>query len=247
MKGELFLKRAALPLLAILLVTGVTLFLLAPRFKKISLIFRENQNLIKERRDFLQKAQLIASLDENKLRENALLATLALPKEKEISLILYALNEPARNNNFYLEEMEFRLGEIGSASEKKTSETTKKTLIEQIPVKITLLGPEKKLFSLLLEMEKTLPLIEIKKLEGRVTPDGRAMLKLSLSLFLSPQRAVYDPEKVAISDLTLSPEEEKLLVRLREFKKSPLVMELFGGTTTLPPVVGRENPFSLGQ
>jgi len=249
--SEPFWRQAALPLAIMALTLGATLWLLLPRLSRLNQALRQNRRLIEQRRVFLQKAQLIASLDEKELRENARLATFALPKEKEISLILYALGGPARNNNFYTEKLEFNLGEMtGQKAQEKTqtakkSKPPKKVLIERIPVRATFLGPRKNLISFLRQMEETLPLVEVRRLKGRFGAE-RATVELSLSLFLSPQDAVYNPEKVTLVDLTLSEEEEKLLNQLAQFKRSPWTADL-GRPGSSSFSVGRENPFVLNE
>jgi len=251
-QNKAFLKKIALPLGGMLLTVFGGLFLLIPRFQRISCTFRDNQKLIKKRDDFLQKAQLMASLDEKILRENAQLAVLALPKEKDISLILYGLNEPVRNNNFYTEQLEFSLGEVTSSLEeegddkKKKEKTATQKLIEQVPVKMSLVGSGKKLSSLLKDMEERLPLIAIKNLEGRYSEGGRVKVDLSLSFFLSSQRAVYNPERITVADLTLSSREEDLLLELSKLSKSDFMVNLLQTEGIIPALpAGRENPFVL--
>lgn len=247
-----FLKKIALPLGGMILTVFGGLFLLIPRFQRISRIFRDNQKLVEQRDDFLRKAQLIASLNEEVLRENAQLAVLALPKEKDISLILYGLNEPVRNNNFYTEQLEFSLGEVTSPSEgevadkKEKEKTTAQKPIEQVPVKMSLVGPGEKFNSLLKDMEERLPLVVIKSLEGRYSEGKRIKVDLSLSFFLSSRRAVYNPERITIADLTLSSQEEELLLELNKLSKSDFMLNLLQTEGSIPALpAGRENPFVL--
>ena len=239
------MKKIFLPVGGMILVFFGTLFLLIPRLGKVASLMKQNKKLTEERRVFLQKAQLIASLDENELRESGRLAALALPKEKDVSLVLYALGTPARNNSFYIDKLEFSLGEIVSPQEESTKEKKEVKRTEEILVKISLVGPGARLFSLLKEMEEALPILSIGNLEVRYGAGNKATVKMNLTFFLSSKRSAYETEKLTIKDLTLSDEEEALLAKLREAKKDSYIVNLIQGDIPYTGSFGRENPFSL--
>jgi len=247
-----FVKKIGLPVLGIIFVFIACIVLLFPQIKQVKKSWELNQQLIKERKIFLQKAQLIASLDEEKLRENARLALLALPKEKEISLILAALKQPSQQTNFYLEEMEFNLGEVVSATgsavssgKGKVSKSKKTKKIEQVPVKATFIGQRRNLFSLIEELEKGLPLLAIQNLEARFSQEQQTKVELSLVFFMSTQQASYNPQKITFADLTLSDKEEALLHQLGKMRIPTgefLPQQDFSHRPA--PSSPRENPFS---
>ncbi|MCD6226082.1 hypothetical protein J7J95_03340 [bacterium] len=247
-----FVKKIGLPVLGIVFVFTACIVLLFPQIKQVKKSWELNQQLIKERKIFLQKAQLIASLDEEKLRENARLALLALPKEKEISLILAALKQPSQQTNFYLEEMEFNLGEVVSATgsavssgKGKVSKSKKTKKIEQVPVKATFIGQRRNLFSLIEELEKGLPLLAIQNLEARFSQEQQTKVELSLVFFMSTQQASYNPQKITFADLTLSDKEEALLRQLGKMRIPTgefLHQQDFSHRPA--PSSPRENPFS---
>ncbi|MBL7078359.1 hypothetical protein ISS42_01715 [Candidatus Shapirobacteria bacterium] len=243
------MKKLLVPVAGGLILVIVSIFLILPRIKKIRKQFGQNNKLIEERRDFMDKAQLIASLNEEELTYKAQLATLAMPKEKEISLILYALGDPVRNNGFYTDQLEFNLGEITSGETKEEDLNkikVKKQAVDQVPVTMRVLGPGKNLASLVEEMEKVLPLIAINQLGVAYSPSGRSTVSFDFHLSVSSRQPSYDPEKLTLKDLVLSSQEEDLLAQLDNFKKAS-----FSSALNLPEVpigpTGRENPFSLTQ
>jgi len=245
LKDKSFLKKLLIPIGGGFILVLVGVFLLLPRIKKIKEQFGQNTKIIEEKKDFLTKAQLIASLDEEDLSYKAQLSTLAMPKEKEISLILYALSDPVRNNGYYTDQLEFNLGEI-NGEEEKIKIRVKKQPVDQVPVTMQVLGPGNNLSSLVEEMEMILPLIAINQLRVSYNPNGRATVNFDFHLSVSSRIPNYDPEKLSLEDLILSAQEEDLLAQLDNFKKM--------GLSTIPDFsglpmdsIGRENPFSLTQ
>ncbi len=243
-----FLRKLMIPLGGGFVLFLVSVFLLVPLVKKVRKQFRQNSKLITEKVDFTAKAQLIASLDEESLAAKAQLSTLAIPKEKEISLILYALSDPVRNNGFYTDHLEFNLGEVTLSGVEEGEEEkkikVKKQPIDQVPVSMRVLGPGKNLSALLAEMEMVLPLIDIGTVNVIYSLNGRATVSFDFHLSVSSRLPSYDPEKLTLKDLTLSEQEESLLTDLTTFKKAGFstIMDALpaaGGS------VGRENPFSL--
>ncbi len=247
-KKQSFLKKLLIPIGGGFILVIVSIFLILPRVKKVRKQFGQNTELINNRKDFIAKAQLISSLDEEDLAYKAQLSTLALPKEKEISLILYALGDPVRNNGFYTDQLEFNLGEIttGERQETETKIKVKKQPVDQVPVTMRVLGSGKNLISLVEEMEKVLPLIAINELGITYSANGRATVSFDFYLSVSSRQPTYDPEKLTLKDLTLSAQEEELLAQLDGFQKAG-----FSSTLSLPEesigTIGRENPFSLTQ
>jgi len=254
MNDKLFLRKLAIPIGGILLAVFIGVFLVFPRISKVRSQLAKNQKLLESREDFLQKARLIASLDEEQVKQRASLAALALPKEKDISLILYALSEPARSNGFYIEQLKFNLGEITSSQEGSPAENkevkdkavVQKKPVDEVPIEMKVVGSNQRLISFIQSVEKVLPIVGINSFQANYNESGRVSVNLNFYLSISSHRASYDPEKLSLADLALSVSEEELLAQLANFKTTSSAASLDLQETLLIPV-GRENPFLLGH
>lgn len=248
LNSDSYLKKLLIPLGGLFIIILISLLLVVPRIKKIGKQFRENEKIVQSKKDFLAKAQLISTLGQSDLEHKAELSTLAMPKEKEITLILYALNEPVRNNNFYTDQLEFNLGEVVPGREEAEDEEPKATKkpIDQIPVIMRVLGSGEKLSSLIEDMENVLPIISLTDVRASYSDAGRVTANFNFYLSVSSRLPSFDPEKLSLKDLTISDEEEKLLVKLDSFEKAG-ISSILTTQDLAPEILGRDNPFSLSQ
>jgi len=245
------LRTLALPLLSGLFCIVIFFLLLVPKAKEITAFRNKAKKLKVQRQEFLAKVQLLSSLDEEEMKTQGALATLALPVNKDVSLILFTLTEPVKRNGFYLSQFEFNLGEVeGEAGKEKELGKEKKPAapIDKIKAKMSLIGPEERVAPLLLSLEKGLPLMEIGDFEYRTNEGGSVQLSMMVTLFYSSQRVSYKPELIKIKDLALSKGEAELLARLGQFKKNEAVFaHMIKGQPSSLTGKGRENPFASGE
>ncbi|MFH1601368.1 MAG: hypothetical protein ABIB61_00225 [Candidatus Shapirobacteria bacterium] len=248
LNSDSYLKKLLIPIGGLLFIILISLLLVIPRVKKVKKQFHENEKIVQSKKDFLAKAQLVSTLSESDLDHKAELSNLAMPKEKDISLILYALNEPVRNNDFYTDQLEFNLGEVVSGSEEAREEELKSTKkpIDQIPAVMRVLGSGEKLSSLIEDMENVLPVISLTEVRASYSEAGRVTANFNFYLSVSSRLPSFDPEKLSLKDLTISDEEEKLLVRLDGFEKAG-ISSILTSQDLVPVILGRDNPFSLSQ
>lgn len=235
-----------MPLFSILISALILFFLLIPAGREIFVLIRKEKSLRKEKNEFLSKVQLLSSLDEEELRRQGELALLALPERKDVSLILFSLVQPARKNGFYVNQFEFNLGELEKESEeesvggKNKGERKKEGLVKPISVEVSLEGDKENLLSLFRDWERSLPLVELENLNFQFQEE-KVNLDLTVKLYYSLGKASYQPEKIKTRDLTLSPQEKKLLEELASFHS---LGATFSEEEYRSPSKGRENPFS---
>jgi len=250
----------ALPVISLVFCILVLFLLVIPKAKEIAVMRAKSISLNGQRRDFLAKVELLSSLDEATLKKQSYLTNFALPLKKDIALILYALSEPAKKNGFSLNQFEFDLGEVsvgesqslsgteGSKSKEnnQNSKAQESGKIGEIVVKISLSGPRTQLASLLTDLEKGLPLLEINEIEFTLIQGDMVNVTLEVTLFSSSQSPVYDPEKISLENLILTDSENLLLEELTGYHHDEQMLESLKVKLASPSAstTYRENPFS---
>lgn len=162
------------------------------------------------------KHLLLSSLDEEQLKHRAVIAVRALPEDKEIPIILQSLREAVTEPGFLIEELAFSPGKIEREDEEESSENKR---IEELPIKVKIIGRTDDLLDLFASLEKRLPLYEIKdcKISDLGREGNRLRLEMRLITFYSPPVKTKDLDKLTTDDLILTEGELGLLDELDEF------------------------------
>lgn len=185
------------------------------------------------------KHLLLSSLDEEQLKQRAKTVVKALPEDKNIPIILQALREAVTEPGFLIDELSFSPGTI----EKGEEEDTQKKRIEELPIKVKIIGRTDDLLDLFASLEKRLPLYEIKDCKiSNVGKEGdRLRLELRLITFYSPPIKSKEIDKLTTDELVLSEDDISLLNKLNGFTLTEIEpVTIPEGTESGAP---KENPF----
>jgi hypothetical protein len=243
----------------LVLVACLALFFLVT-FPKISSIIRLRKqlgSLKNQEQNMVDKIQLIVSLDEEETQKYMRLVNLAIPRQKDISLILFSINSPARKEGFLIDKLEFNLGELKNKAENATSSALlsdrKKKLsrvkkskasnnLERINVDLNLVGRQSNLVKLIRDFEQSLPLLGLKSLDATIGKSEKISLKMNLTMFFFPEVNLPQLEKIPLDQLALSSGEKEQLDELSQFYRHDVA--LFGTEgESESPSIPRDNPF----
>jgi hypothetical protein len=164
------------------LISCLVLFLLItlPKINSVIKLKGQLSSLKKQEQNVVDKIQLVSSLNEEETQKYMRLVDLAIPRQKDISLILFSINSPARKEGFLVNKLEFNLGELKTGipedasasallSNKKKAPAIKSSRasnnLERINVDLSLVGRQDNLVKLIKDLEKSLPLVELKSLD----------------------------------------------------------------------------------
>jgi Tfp pilus assembly protein PilO len=185
---------------------------------QIRFIRKQNRQLKRTSRkveELKTKHLLLSSLDEEELKQRAKTAVKALPEDKDIPIILQSLREAVTEPGFLIEELAFSPGKI----EKDEEEGAKNKRIEELPIKVTVIGNSDNLLDLFSSLEQRLPLYEIR--DSKISNLGRAgnrlRLELSVLTFYSPPVKTKNIDKITTDELVLKEDELSLLDKLNGF------------------------------
>lgn len=173
---------------------------------------KKTNNKVEEMKN---KHLILSSLDEEELKQRAKIAVKALPEDKNIPIILQALREAVTEPGFLIEELSFSPGTI----QKEEEESSKNKRIEELPIKVTVIGDSEALLDLFSSLEKRLPLYEIRdsKISNLGRSGERLRLELSVLTFYSPPVKTKNIDKITTDELVLKEDELALLDKLNGF------------------------------
>lgn len=223
---------------ALTIVAFVSLFLFLP--KEVASLSK-NLRLIKVSKEEISQLKnkylLVSSLDSKILEDQTILAKLALPDDKDISLILQALKESAESASFLVKSLKFAPGEM--VKEDIDSQKTTKKRIEELPIELKLVGQFSNLENLFAAFERSFPVFQIDELKvvSFQRGEGNVTVEVKVITFYSPPTVFSDTSKIELENLILNEEEIEFLKRLSTFRKVNV------GSQLPSDVSPRENPF----
>ncbi len=239
-----------------LLLMGAIIFI--PRWHHL---YRTNQDwrrLQETLRSEEQEEQVLANWNWPEVEKRAQLAYQAFPQKNDIQLILFALEEPSRRNNFMIERLGFDVGTIETASLAAQSDAVSKRGVkirkkpDTVAIDFSVLGPAANLVPLLEDLEKSLPLISISEFsfyrqkKGKQESLSNVHFKLKM-YFAGVLPKVSGKSRFQAKDFLLSNKEMKIVATLREFySRSKLLfqkMQLIKEKANVTSLSIRQNPF----
>lgn len=212
-------------LLFILLVAGLSIFTWVFIWPKASQVLMARKNLDQEtvRLERLRvKVSDLKSLNEFELSQRAELVLKAVPAGKKFLEVLVNFNKLANNQGVVVESFRVLPGELAATQSGKLTFT------------VSLLGSQEGVKNFLAEAEKSLPLVDIKKVKITTEKDVfQAELNFENYFFSLP--ATLGKLDSTLPKLTA--DEEKVLGKLSGFTSFP--------AEVLPPPMGKPNPFTF--
>jgi hypothetical protein len=205
----------------ILFIILSTFLILIPRTRAV---LKARTNLVRMQNTYKQlqdKVNILYSWNWQDVEEKLKLANTAFPVRKDIYLVIYALQEPCRRNNFVIEEMSFNLGEIESETDSKESapapKAKVKTNLDKIKVEMEVLGRESDFIGLLGDLDEGLPLLSISELNYSSKTDQGELISARLSLEL--HLASASEEKVVLNEKFNTKQLDFTATELETFEK----------------------------
>jgi len=230
-----------------------------PRWRHLYQTVQQQRQLEKTLNREGQEEQVLANWNWQEVEQRAKLARLAFPRKDDIQLILFALEEPSRRNNFIIERFDFDIGVIKAASDtghpgarnSKTTKINKKP--DMVSVNFSVVGPAANLIPFLRDLEESLPLISISEFSSQHQAKGEkgslANVHLKLKMYFSGrQPKIAAAARFKAKDFLLSKMEMETVGVLRSFyDRSKLLfqkLQIIKDNAASQPPAPRPNPFS---
>lgn len=235
-----FLGLFLIPLALFLLFLISLRLILIPKMNDISTISAEIKRIKTNTTKIKEQNAYLANLDQAELERNASYLDSAVLKDKKSYLLVGIIRSVANRFNYQIDSFSLTLGEIKSD---ESSKIIKSGDAIRLPINLTLSGPKEESLNLILELEKTLPILFIDKFEKKDSKN-LSQISLTISSYYLESNLNVEANNIALSDLILSKEELALISRISGFTKIEN-NTLDVGTSVNFKEYQRENPFSL--
>lgn len=216
------IKLLLLPLVLTIVGIVMALLIILPKVEEINTTWMGMKKNQQREKQLLAQRSYYLSLDEEELQKNANLISRALLKENNAYYLVGIIRSIATKYQYTVQSFSVTIGELGAKTDNKNSE------FAQIPVTLSLIGPEGKFLELIKGLEKSLPLLALSHYEQRNTTSGLTELSLAVSSYYLQGKGDLDLAKLGATELTLKPEEAKLIEDLANYQ----VVELASGLMT---------------
>lgn len=172
--------------------------------------------------------QFLTQLDENQLEEDFLLASSALPPERDIANLVSAINAAAINSGIVLDDFSFRVGQVNSRSTASAADIQKNALVT-----FTARGDVPQTRAFLTQLHEKIPLLALQEIDAEFSSTGST--QVTITYFYNEFPLITEDDSRPI--LPLTAENEALLSKLRGWKIPSPDFSLSSGSTssTLEP------------
>lgn len=207
---NLFLPPLGL-LVIILMSVGL---LLMPKIEEINKNNALNKKLKSEVADLTAKYNYLATVDQEELMSNSDFINKSILPERNAYLLVGTIRKIADKYGYYLDSFSVSPGELETEEDKV--ETIKGNVMK-IPLTLNLMGPKENYMSLVVGIEKSLPILSLDEFEmsGR---QGYVEIKVKLSASYIPRKQAIKIENLSLADMTLTQNEMEVLKTLRGFE-----------------------------
>ena len=168
-----------------------------------------------------QEKVILTNWNWNQVKQLAQLTGRAFPEKSNLQLILFALEEPARQHHFMVRKLSFDLGAIRTASAAAQPKRRRnKSGFETVAAELSAVGPEKELGAFLQALEEGLPLVSISRLSAHIQGDTVPPLvniQLRLVMYFAGELPLPKKGKLTAKAFVLLPQEVKTVNILGTF------------------------------
>lgn len=223
---------------------GVVLFSLfllnvvvVPKVGEVNDIFVQINKVENEIKLLNDKRNYLASLDQNELQSKSSLVENGVLSEKNSYLLIKVVSKIASNFGFSMGDFTVTLGDI-----KEIDKTSVKFDYQKVPVEVELTGPKSKFLEMVSEIENSLPVLSINSFN--MTSNGdEATIKMNVSAYYLPNWNQTKLEKLSVTDLTPSKDEQGVLTKIGGYKYYGVVEGQIGGVKDTFKPSDRIDPF----
>ena len=203
---------------------------IVPKVGEIQDYNSKTAKLVKTRKDVEARKNYLLNINQDEILKNSEYLNMALLKNKDAYVLVTVIRSVVEKFGYSVDSFSISPGTVGgeevpASGASKTTSKTKKTKVAgeqndlaRIPVTLTLLGPKDKFMDLITEMESSLPILSIGKMD--IKNEGQlSTIKMSISSYFSTEKTDVKIASVSIADLTLSQKENELIESISKYSK----------------------------
>jgi len=199
------------------------LYLILPQIRNYFSIREEIQTTRERIAIINNNIRFLSQLDENQLEEDFLLASSALPPERDVASLISAINQAAIMSEITLDDFSFQVGQISSRSTEVPEDSQKNALVT-----FTARGDVLQIRDFLTNLQQKIPLLALREIDAQFFATGST--QVVITYFYNTFPLITEDGTIPIS--ALSPENEALLEKLRSWRALSLDFSLPTGTAS---------------
>lgn len=195
-------------LYALILVGSILtfLYLIVPQINNYFSIQKEVRSARERIAVINNNIQFLTQLNENQLEEDFLIASSALPPERDVASLISAINAAAINSGIILDDFSFSVGQISSRSTEASDGDRQSALVT-----FTARGDVSQTREFLTQLHEKTPLLALKEIDAQFSSTGST--QIIITYFYDKFPLITEDDTTPIS--ALSEKNKALLEKLR--------------------------------
>lgn len=235
------LKQLLFPIVLVIVLAMILNGVVMPKYRDIKKIVANNRKVKTETQKLTEKLNYLNSVPQDEIIKNEELLAASMLYEKDAYFLVSVIRTIADKFGYVVSGFSISPGKIKSDVNQVTD---KKKAAKILPVTMVLLGPKADYLNLVLELEKSLPILSLDKFEmkGKTTV---AELNLIVSAHYFGNEASQEVKNLTLSDLKMDQKELDLIKTLSGFSNNREMLQVAQSqvATRSGVIYGRDNPF----
>jgi len=235
------LKQFLLPVVLVIVLIMVLSGIVMPKYRDIRQIVANNNKVTLETQKLTEKLNYLNSVPQDEITKSEELLAGSMLYEKDAYFLVSVIRTIADKFGYVISGFSIAPGKIKSDVD---TATEKKKMAKTLPVTMVLLGPKDDYLNLILELEKSLPILSLDKFEmkGKSTV---AELNLIVSAHYFSNESSTEVKNLTLSDLKMDQKELDIIKTLDGFSNNRQILEVAQSqvATRSGVTYGRDNPF----
>jgi|GEM_PF-2372555 len=208
-------RMLVVPLLAVLGLGIIGGRIILGKIDEIGQMKKETNLLKQQTRDFDDKRKYLLSIDQNELQRKGELISQAVMGGNDKYYLVNVIRAVADKFGYQIQGFSITVGKVSKEEEK--AGVKEKDGVYEVPVTLTLLGPEEKYLELISGLESSLPVLSIKDLEMK-SGGGATELALTVaSFYYRGEVTEKEIAKMSAGELAMSKKETEVIGKLEGF------------------------------
>lgn len=235
------LKQFILPLVLLIIFSLILNGVVAPKYRDIRKIIANNKKVTAETKKLTDKLNYLNSVPQDEIKNSEALLSGSMLYEKDAYFLVSVIRTIADKFGYVVSGFSISPGKIKSDP---SGTVDKKKVAKILPVTMVLLGPKASYLDLILELEKSLPILSLDKfdMKGKTTV---AELNLIVSAHYFGSDASPEVKNLTLNDLKMDKKELDVIKTLDSFTNNRDILDVAHSQVATRSGVryGRDNPF----
>jgi len=235
------LKQLIMPIVLVVVLAMILNVVVMPKYRDIKKLSANIKKVKTETQKVTEKLNYLNSVPQDELAKSEELLAGSMLYEKDAYFLVSVIRTIADKFGYVVSGFSISPGKIKSDVNLVTD---KKKAAKTLPVTMVLLGPKEAYLNLILELEKSLPILSLDKFEMK-SKTTVAELNLIVSAHYFGSEASQEVKNLSLSDLKMDKKELDLIQTLGGFSNNRQMLEVAQSqvATRSGIIYGRDNPF----